>query len=487
MSEVEKGYGSSDSGSESAAVEVYERPKGFRGFHGHPITQVALLGFVCFMGPGLFNALTGLGGGGQTDQSTGAKANAALYATFAGLAFFAGSINNKLGPRLTLQLGSCGYSLYVGSFLALNIHPHANGFAIAAGAILGLCAALLWTAQGSLMMSYPTEAQKGTYVSIFWGIFNLGGVVGAAVALGTNWDAPAGNVTNSTYIGFLVLTLIGVCLPMLLLDPKNVVRTDGTKVATQRHPGWAVEIKSLYIAIKTDPMVILLFPLFFSSNFFYTWQFNDFNGSFFNKRGRALNNLVYWTSQILGSYVMGQLLDLTKYSRRFRAFLGWGILFTMAMAIQGGWGYHYQKQYTRESLPPAADLMDPLDSGYAGRIIFYIFCGLLDSMWQTTAYWLMGAMSNDPAKLAYFAGFYKSIQSAGGAIGWAVDSAEVPFMNIFAATWGVLIFGLVTALPVMHLRIKNTTTLEEETIARQDVDGHLRDTEEVLAEIKARP
>jgi hypothetical protein len=42
---------------------------------------------------------------------------------------------------------------------------------------------------------------------------------------------------------------------------------------------------------------------------------------------------------------------------------------------------------------------------YAAKIWLYIFCGLLDSMWQTTAYWIMGAMSNDPAKLAYFTGF----------------------------------------------------------------------------------
>jgi hypothetical protein len=26
-------------------------------------------------------------------------------------------------------------------------------------------------------------------------------------------------------------------------------------------------------------------------------------------------------------------------------------------------------------------------------------------MWQTTVYWLMGAMSNDPGKLAHFTGF----------------------------------------------------------------------------------
>lgn len=49
--------------------------------------------------------------------------------------------------------------------------------------------------------------------------------------------------------------------------------------------------------------------------------------------------------------------------------------------------------------------IDIHDHGYAGRIILYIFFGLLDSMWQTTAYWLMGAMSNEPAKLAYFTGF----------------------------------------------------------------------------------
>jgi hypothetical protein len=36
------------------------------------------------------------------------------------------------------------------------------------------------------MMAYPTESQKGMYVGIFWGIFNLGGVVGSSVALGQN-------------------------------------------------------------------------------------------------------------------------------------------------------------------------------------------------------------------------------------------------------------------------------------------------------------
>ena len=72
------------------------------------------------------------------------------------------------------------------TYSALNIHPDAKGFVIGSGAILGICAGLLWTAQGSLMMAYPTEGQKGVFVGVFWAIFNLGGVVGSSVALGEN-------------------------------------------------------------------------------------------------------------------------------------------------------------------------------------------------------------------------------------------------------------------------------------------------------------
>jgi hypothetical protein len=71
-------------------LAVYERPTGLKGFYYHPLTQICLLGLVCFMCPGLFNALNGLGAGGQVDSTTSANANAALYATFAFSAFFAG-------------------------------------------------------------------------------------------------------------------------------------------------------------------------------------------------------------------------------------------------------------------------------------------------------------------------------------------------------------------------------------------------------------
>ena len=84
----EKGSGSNTPDNDS--VSVYEQPKGLRGVYYHPITQIVMLGFVCFLCPGMFNALTGLGGGGQVDPTTSANSTCAVYATYAFFAFFSG-------------------------------------------------------------------------------------------------------------------------------------------------------------------------------------------------------------------------------------------------------------------------------------------------------------------------------------------------------------------------------------------------------------
>lgn len=76
----------------------------------------------------------------------------------------------------------------------------------------------------------------------------------------------------------------------------------------------------------------------------------------------------------------------------------------------------------------------------------------------------MGAITNNSRKLANFAGFYKGIQSAGAAIIWRLDGMNhpPPYMNLFASCWILLAGSLVIALPVMLLKIKDTTALEDD-------------------------
>lgn len=149
-------------------------------YFASPEMQLYLVSLVCFLCPGMFNAVSGLGGGGQINTHDVNNANTALYSTFAVVGFFAGSIANRIGLRLTLSLGGFGYFLYVAALLSYNINQNA-GFLIFAGAFLGVCAGLLWCAQGAVMLSYPHEHEKGKYIAIFWVIFNLGGVIGSLV------------------------------------------------------------------------------------------------------------------------------------------------------------------------------------------------------------------------------------------------------------------------------------------------------------------
>lgn len=114
--------------------------------------------------------------------------NTALYSTFAVVGFFAGGIVNRLGVKVTLGFGGMGYCIYAISLLASE-HADVTGFNIFAGALLGVCAALLWTAQGTIMLSYPLESEKGKFFAWFWAIFNLGGVLGSLVSF--NFCHPA--------------------------------------------------------------------------------------------------------------------------------------------------------------------------------------------------------------------------------------------------------------------------------------------------------
>jgi hypothetical protein len=148
--------------------------------YASPEIQLLIVAFVCFLCPGMFNALSGMGGGGQVDPKPADDANMALYATFSVIGFFAGTFTNVIGIKTALSFGGLGYSIYVASFLSYS-HNQNYGFTVFAGTFLGVCAGLLWTAQGAIMMSYPPEKSKGKFISWFWMIFNLGAVIGCLV------------------------------------------------------------------------------------------------------------------------------------------------------------------------------------------------------------------------------------------------------------------------------------------------------------------
>ncbi|OAY59614.1 UNC93-like protein 1 [Manihot esculenta] len=402
--------------------------------YNSPFVQVTLIGFVCFCCPGMFNALSGMGGGGQVDPTAANNANTALYTAFAVFGILGGGIYNILGPRLTLVAGCSTYVLYAGSFLYYNHYKH-QAFAIVAGAILGIGAGLLWAGEGAIMTSYPPPHRKGTYISLFWSIFNMGGVIGGLIPFILNYHrSEAASVNDGTYIGFMCFMTVGTLLSFAILPPSKVVRDDGTvcthikysKVSTE-----AVEIMKLFLNWK----MLLMIPASWASNFFYSYQFNNVNAAHFNLRTRGLNNVFYWGAQMLGSVGIGYILDFSFQSRRTRGFVGIAIVGVLGTAIWGG-GLANQVNYSYHDLPPKLDFKDSR-SDFAGPFVLYFSYGLLDSMFQSLVYWVIGALADDSEILSRYVGFYKGVQSAGAAVAWQIDTHKVPMLSQLIVNWSL--------------------------------------------------
>ena len=172
-----------------------------------------------------------------------------------------------------------------------------------------------------------------------------------------------------------------------MVDAKHVVRRDGSKIILMKHPTWKTEIFGLWETLWSDPYIILLFPMFFASNWFYTYQFNDVNLVQFTTRTRALNSTLYWLAQMFGALIFGNALDFPNVRRTTRAKAAWAVMLALTFAIWGG-GYVFQRRYSRhdtEKQNPSE--YDWTSDGYIGPMFLYMFYGFYDAAWQTCVYW----------------------------------------------------------------------------------------------------
>lgn len=68
-------------------------------------------------------------------------------------------------------------------------------------------------------------------------IFNMGAVLGSAIQLGLSWNESVSNDVSSTiYAVFVGLSSLAVVLPLFLISPARMVRTDGSRVIVPSHP-----------------------------------------------------------------------------------------------------------------------------------------------------------------------------------------------------------------------------------------------------------
>lgn len=106
------------------------------------------------------------------------------------------------------------------------------------------------------------------------GIRQMGPLVGGAISLALNIKtSEKGKVTYTTYLGLVAISSLGAPLALLLSQPQNVVRSDGTHIPYMRKTNFGIEARAIWKQLRNKYMLLLI-PIFLAGQFGVTYQGN---------------------------------------------------------------------------------------------------------------------------------------------------------------------------------------------------------------------
>ncbi|KAK2075241.1 hypothetical protein P8C59_009384 [Phyllachora maydis] len=464
--------------------------------------QLFILSLIFFLGPGIYTALLGIGGGGLKDPTPVTHSFIVYSGTMAVFGFFAGPLVSKLGYRLSLLLGSGSYALYAASLAFVKWQQVRNGpdvgwILMPAASIQGMTNAVQWAAQGSMMLTYPAPSQTAKYTSMNFAIFNMGAMTGSVVVMLQNMHSTTVEVNMATYIAYTGVMALAMPLSMLILDPEQVTGihgaqgdklsrdkaspptspdpsecsgststwTSASSASTAEAPvSLATHLGRFLHRLKTDSYILVLFPLMFASNYIQPYYFNDVNMLHFSVRTRALNVIIYYAAGIPALYLVGALLNNTSglpglSTRRARAVLGLAFAVAVFSTVLGAAAHWQAGAAARAAAAGTGPLLDFADGaggprGYLPAGLLFLGFGASQFVFWNSIYWFLGtlAAASETAQVADFAGFLKSLQSFGAAAAWAVSAAGPGSGVDLGLVWGIVVGSLAVAAPVLVAR-----------------------------------
>lgn len=113
-----------------------------------------------------------------------------------------------------------------------------------------------------------------SYVGIWMGIRQMGPLVGGAISLALNINTDhVGKVTYKTYLGLVAISSLGAPFALLLSQPQDVVRSNGTKIPYMKKTSLAIEARAIWKQLQNKYMLLLI-PIFLAGQFGTTYQGN---------------------------------------------------------------------------------------------------------------------------------------------------------------------------------------------------------------------
>lgn len=169
-----------------------------------------------------------------------------------------------------------------------------------------------------------------------------------------------------------------------IIDPKHVIRDDGTRIAIFKQATIMTEIKGLMV-LFTDIKVLVVVPGIFVAEMCLALV-SSINAYYFNLRTRSLNNVLLQFIMIPCPLALAWITDISYIkSRRIRGLVGVAIMGTITLAASAGLAvFIVEKDVNREkNTPPRVDWSD---GAFAGPFILYLLFGIVYATYQVCAH-----------------------------------------------------------------------------------------------------
>uniref|UniRef100_A0A8C8C320 Major facilitator superfamily domain containing 11 n=1 Tax=Oncorhynchus tshawytscha TaxID=74940 RepID=A0A8C8C320_ONCTS len=273
-------------------------------------------------------------------HGSGYTSMAIIYGVFSASNLIAPSVVAVIGPQLSMFFSGLVYSGYIAMF----IHPYTWSF-YTASVVVGIAAAILWTAQGNLLTINSTDATIGRNSGIFWALLQFSLFFGNMYI----YFAWHGHVhisdkdRQTVFISLTVISLVGSFLFFLIQKPEpeatpseaseSLLQTESTESApiiiaqlTDMCP--LLTEKALQLSV-TKEMLLLSISIAYTGLelTFYSGVYGTCIGAMtqFGNDAKSLiglSGIFIGLGEILGGGVFGMLNKCNRFGRNPVVLLG---------------------------------------------------------------------------------------------------------------------------------------------------------------------
>ncbi|KAJ8345513.1 hypothetical protein SKAU_G00297060 [Synaphobranchus kaupii] len=278
---------------------------------------------------------SGFHGSGYTSMSI-------IYGVFSASNLIAPSVVAVVGPQLSMFFSGLVYSGYIAMF----IHPFTWSF-YTASVLVGIAAAVLWTAQGNLLTINSTDATIGRNSGIFWALLQFSLFFGN-LYIYFAWhgkDTITDKDRQTVFISLTVISLVGSFLFFLIQRPEPVVvpketqepplpaeNSESSSVVVPPQGLWSQALEAFKKAIQlsvTKEMLLLSISIAYTGLelTFYSGVYGTSIGAMsqFGHDAKGLiglSGIFIGMGEILGGGVFGMLNKCNRFGRNPVVLLG---------------------------------------------------------------------------------------------------------------------------------------------------------------------